>query len=561
VPTYEAWNKALIDYTITGLPRGSRIYLAIDDEAIAWVARELDTSPIDFSEVIRLRCLNNEVIELDRIYADTPKDYSTPPRYFAFLCAMVLAAHKMGENEETNSPLDYFTHFNGILGLSFGGRPPGLEGEQRLWDDWAFWLLYNGFQPTATKTGTQLYTFARSQALLRGLDKDRLWRHFGSNIGKYMGRLGKGELTAQLRADAKLTTSSFPKHLRELLDSEGKLGSTRYDDLSDALYETFDAWVENGRPHERFKTYQTIAPSTIRAGLYRTEDYLSGEIVYYLLPRQPRHIQTSEAVVTYQDVEYPLISSRAGWFEPLPFPFPLTALENTVTLPLQGIEHITSLVVNTVDFWILPSDPDDRTSGVYASWIDRPELGESFVLLCRPELKSDIEILRNEQLINWSHEVEIGGWVEYSGMMVLGEVWSDVRVEHKELVNQLRPRAYMGIALQGGLRDIKSGAWLVGYGPKLGTYGFANEFSLVVIDLNGNSEDVTFDSLKSGDTISVEWSRPGDFVLRMQSEGEHYERYVRIIDWGDIRLSPVEESVGIKIGNGLIFGAFIETSE
>jgi len=556
--TYEAWNKALFDYTLTGVPKGSRVYLPIDNEAIAWVADDLQTTPDDFSEVVRLRCVNNGTVMLNRVFVENPRDYIAPPRYFAFLCAMVLAAHRMGENEDS-SLNDYFTYFNEILGLGISKRPPGLErgGEESLWKDWAFWLRYNGYLSTAVKTSDRYYTYARSQAMLRGLDKSHLWQHFGSNGGRYISRPGKGELTAQLRADTKFTTTHFPKHLRDLLDTEGKIGATRYDDLADALDETFDAWIENGRPSERAKTHQTAAPATIRAGLYRTEDYLSGEVTYYLLPRQPRHIQAEKAIVTYEGEPYRLLPDRSGWFEPLPFPLSLTDMENGFTLPLQGIDRIRALTVSANDFWILPPDPDDVGSGVYASWTDHPELGVPFVLLCRPKLKTDLEILRDENLIAWSGQIEIDGWIEYSGVMVLSDVWSEVNIDHKELLNQLRPRTYLGIALGGGLRDTKTGAWLVESGPVVVVNAFAKQVSLTLLDLSDDSLIDTFDSLKHGESAPIKWLQAGDYMLSLQAEGQKYERFVRIVDWSELTLAPTEKMATLSINNHSIFGATV----
>jgi hypothetical protein len=544
---------------LTGAPKGARVYLAIDDEAIAWIADEMKTPADDFLEVIRLRCLTNRAVDLDRVFAAGQRDYSMPPRYFAFLCAMVLAAHRMGDSEE-GSPLDYFTHFNGILGIGGGGRSPGLEhgAEEGLWKDWALWLRYNGYQATAFKTGEHYYTYARSQALLRGLDKDRLWRHFGLSGSKYMGRLGKGELVTLLRADARLTTTHFPKHLRDLLDTEGKIGATRYDDLSDALYDTFDVWESSGRPDERTRVHQVAAPNTLRAGLYRTQDYLSGEVNYYLLPRQPRHIQAAEGLVVYHDELHPLISGRTGWFEPLSVPISLAELINGLTLPIQGMDSIRSLVLPAADFWILPPDPDDVTSGVYASWSDRPILGTCFVLLIRPNLSNDIEHLRSESLVGWNQETEMDGWIEYSGVMVLSDVWSEARVEHRELVNQLRPRTYMGVALRGGLRDTRSGAWLVGAGPEVIIYAFAKQTSVSLIDLSDNNEVAFFDSLKSGETLPIDWSHAGDFIIRVQAEGQQYERFVRILEWSSVRVGSIEERAALEIGDNAVFGAVID---
>ncbi|MCE7948031.1 MAG: hypothetical protein DYG88_11440 [Chloroflexi bacterium CFX4] len=560
--TYEAWNKALFDYTLAGVPKGTRVYIPIDNEALTWLADNLQTTLADFGEVVQLQCVDNGVVTFRRVFAEYPNNYMNPPRYFAFLCAMVLAAHLMGENE-SSSPNDYFTHFNKILGLDISGRPPGLENgaEERLWKDWAFWLRWNGYQPTAEKNGDHYYTYALSQAMLRHLDKNHLWQHFANNSERYANSLGKGELTAQLRADAKLTTTRFSKHLQKLLTIEGKIGATRYDDLADAFAKTFDAWVENGRPRERTITHQTAIPTTIRAGLYRTEDYLSRKVTYYLLPRQPRYIQVTEAIVTYKDEPYQLLPNRSGWFEPLPFPLSLTDIENDlkVSLQVRGIDRIRALTVNATDFWILTPDPDDVGSGIYASWTDHPILGIPFVLLCKPELKPDMETLRAERLLDWSSQTEIDGWIEYSGAMVLSDVWSAVNIGHKELLNQLRPRTYLGIALRGGLRDTKTGAWLVQAGPEVVVNAFAKQVCLTLLDLSDDSIIHTFDSLKHGESAPIKWLQAGDYMLCLQAEGQKYERFVRIIDWGVVQLTSQVAEVGLMIGNTAIIGAFIET--
>jgi hypothetical protein len=187
--------------------------------------------------------------------------------------------------------------------------------------------------------------------------------------------------------------------------------------------------------------------------------------------------------------------------------------------------------------------------------------GVDFVLLCRADLSNDVEHLRSESLIGWDQKTEIDGWFEYSGVMVLSDVWSEVRVEHKELVNQLRPRTYMGVALRGGLRDTKSGAWLVGYGPEVVVHAFAKEANVLLIDLSDNREVATFDLSKSGTLVPIEWSQSGDYVIRIQSEGQQYERFVRIAGWSSIQIGSVEEQAALKIGNKRILGAVINAGE
>jgi len=561
--TYQEWNKALFDYTLAGLSRGARVYLSIDDEALAWIAASLNTTTEDYIAAVRLKCVYNDTIRLERIPINTTA-MPDEPRYLAFLCAMVLAAHRMGEQKD-HDPKDFFSYFNDIMGLFHtNGRPGGLEqgSEKQLWSHWNRWLQFAGYQPTAHEVIVgKPFSFALSQALLRSVDKNALWRHFGLNTSKYPDRLGKGELLTQLRNDSRVTTSHLPKHLEELLQNEGKPGTQRYDDLADSLYESFTAWLEAGRPGERTKGHQITTVTTLRTGLYRTEDYISGDVRYYLLPRQPRHIQVNDARVIWDGNEFQLIPSRHGWFEPLPQEIDLQAVDKGLVLPIEGISNLKRLVLDDADFWILPPDPEDINSGVYASWEDRPEVGVAFLLLCKPSLQMDMQSLRKDGLLDWDNETILNGWLEYSGVKVLKDVWSEAQVTHPELVNQLRPRAYVGVVLAGGLRDTRSGAWLTGCGPQVIVNAFAEQVKLRLLDVNTEEPVGQPLMVRSGITVSFDWTEAGGYVLQVEADEPHYNRFVQITDWQTLDMASAIPDAAIELNNASIRGAWIEERE
>src|SRR6266545_3789520 len=171
MPSYEQWNKALFEYVITGVPRGARVYLAIDDDVIEFIAFQLNTRPDDFWNVLRTYCKRNKSIDFSHISSQalSQENYTQSPPYIAFLGAMVVAAYRMGESVNQGvASHDYFHYFNGLLGFPVDfGRPPGMAhgSEQVFWDEWNIWLRYHGYQPTAFKTADHYYTYALSQAL------------------------------------------------------------------------------------------------------------------------------------------------------------------------------------------------------------------------------------------------------------------------------------------------------------------------------------------------------------------------------------------------------------
>jgi hypothetical protein len=559
--TYEQWNERLFNYVTSGIPRGARVYLAIDDEVIEYLATQLGTKPSDFSDAVRLKCVRNNAIDLNRIFSQaiSQNQYKERPRYLAFLSLMVLAAYHMGESEELGvSGIDYFYYFNSLIGFpKEAGRPTGMAHgtEEKLWNDWSIWLKYQGFQPTAVKVGDHYFTYARSQALLRQSDKNNLWKFFSNNSNKFEDDINKDDLVIKLTVNADY---GLTKHLKEILSKDGKVGAQRYEDLSEALIENFEFWIASGRQAERAKAYRKISKGNIMAGLYRIEDFISHQPQFYILAKQPRYIQVSDLSVSYKGRTDYLELERPGWFEPLPWQVDFSEIENGLVVDLKGNKTLTSMILPKRDFWILSPDPDDTSSGIYASWEERTELGIPFVLLIKKNFESDLIHLKNEGLITWKNQpTEINGWYEYKDVVVISDAWSNVSITNKSLLHQFRPRGSISISLRGGLRDPHKNAWLVNHGPEILINSFFDDIELEILR---TGEDDIFKRIevKSGEITQYKWDSPGNYQLRIRSGEEIRERQVTILDWTEISLAKPGKHKPIQIGTTVIYGALIE---
>ena len=560
--TYEQWNKALLDYILSGLSQGVRVFLAVDDEVIEFLAGQLNTSPEDFAAAVRIRCLRSGDVDLHRVYSRSisSENYADAPRYLAFLSLMVLAAHNMGkEIDQGVAKNNYFYYFNTLLGLQpEGGRPPGMihGSEVALWKDWSIWLRYHGFQATASLNVEHYYEIALSQALLRQSDKDSLWHQFSSCENRYPDDMSKDRLVLQLKHDA---AYSLTHHLRILLNEEGKIGAQRYDDLANEIYEVFDAWIESGKQRERTRPSRGVFRKALTSGLYRVVDFLSREAQYYMLPRQPRHIMLSNASVEYQGQSVQLIDQRPGWFEPLPWPLTINEVAHGLQASITNGGSIHNLIVPSRDFWILPPDPDDSASRIYASWSDRPELGIPFVLLCKKELEVELKQLKEDGLIDWRgtpRSVE-SDWLEFEQMVVIGDAWSAATGEYKDLIGQLRPRSTTSISVFGGLRDPQTGEWLSGHGPDFAIHSFYENVHIKILTTMEEKPLKDFE-VKAGETIHYDWSEPGNYQIQVISGPETFERRVTILDWIALSVNKSITRQPILVGPIKLWGAWVD---
>src|SRR5215469_4584517 len=148
--TYSMWNDALITYLTDGTPRGSTVFLDINEDVLDDIGRTFIGSATggwvdDYKQAVRAKVVVGQRIHLENIATYRAEDLESRPQGVAFLGAMVLAAYYMGEDEEASS-INYFKRLRSILQLQEDGeedgRPRSMKAgsEERLWSEWNMWL-------------------------------------------------------------------------------------------------------------------------------------------------------------------------------------------------------------------------------------------------------------------------------------------------------------------------------------------------------------------------------------------------------------------------------------
>jgi hypothetical protein len=562
VADYEQWNAAIAEYFVSGLPTGATVYLSVDDDAIIDMGRRLlrsrsgDNDWIeDFLSAVRAKCVVGKEVRLGPV-----KDVSEAglPACVAFLGAMVLAAHRMAD-EEIITESNYFTPLRRVLGLIEGesGRPRGLQSpgiEEQLWLAWNRWIVQRGFLPSAERgKGSAKYIhYPLSQALLRDGDKGRLARVFreAARSHRISREWDKDKLSAWLRMNVELFNT---QHLSELFQESEP---TRYEAMIEAvfnLYETFN-WTGKEQPGS---TSKYTAQRRIVAGLYRAEDMLSGSISYLLYPREPKRWEAAKLYVLKDGLSHPLREERPGWFMPLWSEYPSGGRRYDV----HGDAEVQELVLPKRDFWILVRDPENEDSGVFASW-RYPGIFESFILLCRKEHTPNIEVLRQAGLLRWGYEFRltepISGWVEYRECVITSPDWDEVLSERNDLFDSLWPSASATIALRGGLRVPQQRGWLEGYGPETAIHAFEELLRVVIRNIVHIDSPIRDTMVETNQYFQLPLLTRGDYILQVYS-GDRLlaQQAFRILPWRALNCAEPVQSYVIRLGKVTLQGALI----
>jgi hypothetical protein len=556
--SYVDWNRALAEHVVTGLPRGSAVYLSVDDDMLERIGHEVfgGTGAGSWGSYFRAS-VRGRTVENGRI---TLRDVETPdaaglPGGVAFLGATVLAANDMGDAEEIDQA-DYFRRLRHVFGLPVTehGRPPGLivGAEAPLWEAWNAWLLRRGFIPTAREgEGPKRYiSYPISQSLLRRVDKDSLVRLFSRN--RWRSDWGAETLAAKVCREEHTVTS----HLRGMLSAAG----TRYEALAEAMLDLYEEWREQGiavgssaSPRKRSRV--------LHADLYRTIDPFLVGAEYYVYPRQPRGWLPNEVRVEHEGRSWPLVEHRPGHYAPL-FPIETDVLNDGARYPLQCDGPLDTLLFPKRDFWILIPEPDNPESGVCVSR-SNPSLGTTFIVLCRGEVLRQLQELREERLIVWQGEpVPLGDghdWVEVRGCIVVSGSLSGY-FGKPDLYDAIRPHTSVALGLSGGLRSPMPGAWLDGAEPSLTVFAFQPTADLHVTRI-GSDRSVFKGSVQTGEPMALAWPGPGDYLVDANSGVEEAQRLVKIMSWDDVRATTVSAPQSIRIGDWNISGASIHRAE
>ena len=533
---YRDWNQALALYFTTGISRGTKLYLSVDNEILEFIGRNFNHQftgnswSNDFYAAVKEKVISDGRVDLSNLQGTNANSL---PSCVAFLSAMVLAANEMEEEEEISDE-NYFKRLRAILGLptSENGRPhgmkPGYKAEEPLWENWNRWLMEQDFLPSAQKgRGRTTYiNYPISQSLLRRTDKNRLVQLF--NEKQWTAQWDEMTLFACVLQEA----PRLPTHLKQLLTDNRE----RNEAVAEAMHEVYQRWQAEGRP----PVLQTARTCTwnrnIFAGIYRTEDPFFCHIDYYPYPKQVRGLQLESIQIQYGEEKHQLRNERPGWYFPLEPPLDKSELESGAKYLIDFPEALDCLVLPNRDFWILIPDPDDSDTGVYATW-GRPSLGTKFILLCKEELLSDINRLRDERLIEWSGEPQLvfdsPNWFELNQCMVVSQAWDGIFIKNQALKNALQPTARLSISFSGGLRVPQQNAWLKDRNSKVTIFGFYPTARLTISRLSDESQ-ILSSSYETNIPIPLEFPGTGDYIVKASCGSISTERLIRIVDWNSL---------------------------
>jgi hypothetical protein len=571
VNSYDIWNCALAAWITRGASEGATIYLSVDEQALFTVAREYanlacqsaEEAVASFKASIGQRCGGAGTrLDLTGCRGLGPDGI---PRCVAFLAGMVFAAYQMADDEEADDST-YFLRLRQFFGFdpdSRHYRPPGLEirpsqpaPEEALWEEWNGWLVRRGFQPTAAQGSGRKYKYSNypiSQALLRKGDKVKLARWFREQVRSgLLNQLTDRDLLAfHLREQAGTLNSS---RLRQVLQDAG---DPRYQEaLIDAVAEVYDAvdWALANDDTDAALS----GPKRLWAGLLRSEEFITGEVQYWLYPRAPRRWLGRTCSVQHEGREYPLREHRAGWFAPL-WSVPLSG---EARYPVAGGGEVTELVLPGRPFWILVHDPDDESSPILATW-SLPAPGQTFLLLCQEAHERQLLTLKDEALLNWSEVVplELGGrqWFEYRECQVESARWGRILPQPgcEELIEALRPVSRLHAAFEGGLRVPGQPVWLEGHQPELRLYRFGGSVELRVIEL-GSGQVVAEGPAPVNERVPLPTLAIGEYSIEVRSDGGSAVRRLRIASWDDVPARLPDTRYGVRMSGFRLCGADLE---
>jgi hypothetical protein len=572
--SYDRWNRALAHWAVHGSSEGTPIYLSVDEPALLTVARRfaglacanIDEACDAFRQALIEKCVRcgpggERRIDLSGLAGS---DNDGIPRSVAFLAGMVFAAYQMADDKVADDGA-YFVRLRQLFGVDPAGqnfRPRGLElrpnrpaPEESLWQTWNRWLARNGFQPTAAQGNGPKYKYSNypiSQALLRKGDKVRLARWFREQerSGALDHRSCDRDILAVRLPELGKTLGSV--RLRQLFQNTED--HRRFEAVIDAAADVYDSidWDQAADASDA----DLIGPRRLRAGLYRTENFITGAIEYWLYPKMPRRWQGGALAVERDGCRHELQVQRPGWFMPL---WPVT-LNSEQRYPITGADDITELVLPNRDFWILVHDPDDGASGILASW-SVPAPGQTFLLLCQEQHARQLQVLREEQLLTWDEIIPVPQgdrvWLEYRECQVESSRWSRMLPQPgcEDLLDALRPVMRVNVALEGGLRIPGQHVWIEGHQPDLRLYQFGGAVQLRIYEANAPEQPVFEGPAAVNDQVPLPSLGPGEYVIEAGGAGCVAVRRLRIASWSQLEARPPTRDYSVPVNGFCLRGA------
>lgn len=554
--TYDQWNQALERYFLEDASIGAPIFISVDDDVLTAVGNEIhpgsqpDEAVTDFLCAVRQRVVRRERVSIDVLRQSASGGC---PSGLAFLCATVLAATQMREDEDA-SQINYFRRLRKLLELPIsGGRPHGMEGgaEELLWNDWNRHLRNMKFVPTAHRgvhDSQKFIQYPISQALLRLADRESLLRLFGFK------RWSADWDVDTLYSNVRRTDERLTKHLRSnLLGSGDRLLA-----VQQAIHELYTAWKDKSTDFSR-RSGLGERSSTVLAGLLRSEDHFTGNVEYFIYPKQPSRCHNDELTIERDAETITVFKERPGWWEPIRPAHACDIAEGfrcSVTAPSQ----LSQLVLPKKRFWILLPDPLYPESDILASW-GRAPLGTPFTLLIHRTLVDQLRLLRQERLIAFDEEpyraMGTDDWCEIRRCMVTSAVWSGVFIQDRELFDALRPIYSIAIKFEGGMRAPGVNGWMQDLGPRLSVWGFESNVAIRIV--HTLTEDILLEKTVTANTwLDIPWDRAGDYRVEAASGDLYAERPVQIWSWEDLRIATNWDRISLLLESARLCGASLE---
>ena len=433
-------------------------------------------------------------------------------------------------------------------------KPPGAP-EEGLWVAFNSWILSKEWQPSAERGPegpTKFTNYPLSQSLLREGDKGKLEEDF-RNSEDGLGRDSDRERVGAWFFNR--ATGFSTSHIRSLAQ---EATTDRYDAIVDAVYGVYTAIGWDPPSPGGGTTAHWRSPTRLVAGLYRDFDPLFGTIDYHLFPRRQLKELRGDLTVIRDGRPEPLHQERDGQFRPLWQVNPAGGK----TYQISGDPQIEELHLPARSFWVLIRDRFDRASGMFASR-GAPRLGETFLLLCRKECQEQLNILKDEGLLNWDGDpvevLDYDEWFEYRECMVLSANWDGIIPQMHDLFHELRHRIRASISLQGGLKTGRRDSWLEGHLPELSITSFDPNWQIRVTNVSQPDSDPALDEMVSAN-ISVDLPQltAGDYSIQVLENGNSVDRrYMRVLSWDLLEPSNPTEAFGTPIGDYFLRGGVL----
>ena len=568
MPDYHTWNNAVATYFTANVPRGTSVFLTLNDDALMAVAAnfidetvETRDAAADFAAAVRDTVVDGGSVCLSEIKKPRLGEI---PAGIAFLGLMVLAAHRMAGDQTVNAT-NYFLRLTQMLDVStgHGNRPAGMGTgeEEALWIQWNRWLQEQGWQATA-RPGPEgphrFLDYVLTQALIRDDDSIYLQGRFRQNLG--LGGISRAMDEVQLAGWLQRTSAITRRHLREGFCSNDPRRAAAF---FEAAYRVFEATAWDGGTAVAAAQRARV----LNAGLSRSVS-LGGQVSFRMLVPQPTNWMPKPLMIRGAGgAAVPLRPGRLGHFATLDKQAPFVA--ESLRFALEGDPLLDGVVFPRRDFWILTPDPEDPT-GAYATWEKFPNLlGQKFTIICPTEgeqfVQDELEKFREAKLIQWDSTESLPGFPvhEYRGCMILSSGWEGV-VPSEEcvgLLEALKPRQFAAISLAEGIRAPGQNAWLVGHPPEVKIYGFEETF---VLRLSvGEEEKFAIPQFRQQSHLLDAELPAGVYSLEVEwNEQVLATRTFRIIDWDDLEMGEQRsgEKPGLDIGGRLlgVSGAVLE---